>query len=105
MFTGTLDPDFESQLLQEHLAILYRSHPVEASLTERIMEALDYQKSTIRGELRVRGMVLALGKNLAKRADGSAARLQGWLGHFEKEGALTQEQATRFTQEIQALIS
>lgn len=105
MFTGSLDPDFESQLLQEHLAIFYSAHPIEAALTERIMEALDYQKSAIPGELRVRGMVLALGKNLAKRADGSAARLQGWLRHFEKEGALTKEQATRFTQEIQALTS
>lgn len=105
MFTGTLDPDFESHLLQERLAILYRAYPVEAALTERLMEAIDYQKTVIQGELRVRGMILALGKNLATRTQGSAARLQRWLAHFEKEGALTQEQATRFIQEIQALTS
>lgn len=105
MFTATLDPDFESHLIQERLTALYCAHPVEAALTERLMEAIDYQKTVIQGELRVRGIVLTLGKSFASRADGSAQRLKGWLGHFEMEGALTHEHATRFTQEIQALTS
>ncbi|WP_426181029.1 hypothetical protein [Pseudomonas sp. TWRC1-2] len=105
MFTGVLDPDLESHLLQEQLAIFHREHPIEAALIERIMDALDYEKTAIRGELRVRGMVLALGNQLAKRSDGSVERLYGWLAHFVKDGALTQKQATLFTVEIRALFS
>ncbi|MCJ7956974.1 MAG: hypothetical protein MUW57_10625 [Pseudomonas sp.] len=105
MFTGVLDPDLESHLLQEQLVILHRQHPIEAALIERIMEVLDYEKTAIRGELRVRGMVLALGYQLGKRSDGSVDRLYGWLSHFVKDGALTQEQATLFNVEIRALFS
>lgn len=77
MTADGIDPNFEARFLNQRLADMHHNHPAEAVITQGIMDALDYQKASIRNELRLRGMVLALGSQLAQRSESSLSRLQG----------------------------
>ncbi|MCS4261070.1 hypothetical protein EDF83_0624 [Pseudomonas protegens] len=98
-----IDPDFEARFLSQRLADMHRNHPAEAAITQGIMGAIDYRKACIRNELQLRGMVLALGSQLAKRSENSLPKLQEWLAQFVKDGALAADQAQHFMAQARAL--
>lgn len=62
-------------------------------------------KASIRNELQLRGMALALGSQLAQRSENSLPSLQGWLAQFVKDGALTADQAQHSMAQARALQS
>ncbi|MFJ3154053.1 hypothetical protein ACIPIX_07910 [Pseudomonas protegens] len=105
MTADGIDPDFESNFLNQRLADMHRNHPAEAAITQGILGALDYRKVSIRNELQLRGMVLALGSQLAQRSENSLPSLQGWLAQFVKDGALTADQAQHYMAQARALQS
>lgn len=103
MTVDNIDPDFEARFLKQRMTELHRTHPAEAALIATILEALDYQKTAIRNPLQVRGLVIALGYTLAHKAASGLPGLNGWLGQFVKDGALSAEQAAAFTAQAEAI--
>lgn len=103
MTVDNIDPDFEADFLKQRIVELHRTHPAEAALIANILEAMDYEKTAIRNELQVRGMVVALGYTLAKKADGGLIGLNAWLRQFVKDGALTAERAAAFTAQAETI--
>lgn len=102
MTVDNIDSDFEAAFLKQHLADLHDTHPDEAALTENVLAALDYQKTAVRDELRVRGMVIALGYTLAQHPARGLSGFSGWLGQFVKDGALSAKQAAKFKAQAEA---
>lgn len=98
-----IDPVFETNFLKQRLEDLHRTHPGEAALVSDILQALDYQKTVMRNELQVRGMVIALGYKLSRKGASGISGLEGWLAQFVKDGALGAEQASAFTVQAEAI--
>ncbi|WP_460118995.1 hypothetical protein [Pseudomonas sp. S2_C03] len=103
MTVDNIDPSFEADFLKKRLSDLHQTHPGEATLTAAILQTLDYQKTIIRNELQVRGMVIALGYKLSKKRASGVPGLKGWLAQFVKDGALSAEQAAAFTAQAEAI--
>lgn len=103
MTVDNIDPGFEANFLKQRVADLHQTHPGEAALTADILQVLDYQKTAIRNELQVRGMIIALGYKLSHKAAGGLPSLNGWLSQFVKDGALSAEQAAAFTAQAEAI--
>ena len=103
MTVDNIDPDFEANFLKQRLADLHRTHPGEAALIAGILQALDYQKTAVRNELQVRGLVIALGYTLSRKGATGLPGVEGWLGQFVKDGALSAEQAAAFTAQAEAI--
>lgn len=100
---NNIDPDFEASFLKQRVADLHRTHPGEAVLVADILQALNYQKTAIRKELQVRGLVIALGYTLSRKGATGLPGLEGWLGQFLKNGALSSEQVVAFTAQAKVI--
>jgi hypothetical protein len=103
MAVDHIDSDFEASFLKQRLADLHGTHPAEAALTANVLAALDYQKTAVRNELQVRGMVIALGYTLAQQPAHGLSGFSGWLGQFVKDGALSAKQAATFKAQAEAI--
>ena len=102
MPVDTIDPDFEANFLNQRLAQLHEAYPAEATLIANILAALDYQKTLIRNELQVRGMVIAGCSKFAKTGADQAA-WAGLLQQFANQGALSADQAVELQRQAAAI--
>ncbi len=103
MTFDNIDPDFEANFLKQRVADLHCIHPGEAALIAGILQALNYQKTVIRNELQVRGLVITLGYTLSRKGATGLPGLEGCLSRFVKDGALSAEQAAAFTAQAKAI--
>jgi len=101
--TTIINRSFESDLLDERMAELYRTHPREAALIADLLQTLNYQTTTIRSELHVRGLVIALGFTLSKKMAAGLPGFEGGLEYFVRDGALSIEQARELRARAEAI--
>jgi hypothetical protein len=103
MHTSIKDRSFESDLLDERMAELRRTHPSEAALIADLLQTLNYQTTSIRSELHVRGLVIALGFTLSKKMAAGLPGFEGGLKYFVRDGALSNEQAGKLRARAEAI--
>lgn len=97
MTRSNMDPELEANFLEQRLADLRDTHPGEATVTANILQAFEDQQTAIGDDMEVRSMAIALGYTLAKHGTTVLPGLEGWLGQFVEQGALSPEQAATLT--------
>lgn len=94
----------EENFLQERLTELRTQDPRAGQLTDDLFAALDFKKMATRDPDVARSTVFSLCMPLAKRP-AQAAKLEGWLRQFVKDGALCQLQADALWQRATDLVN